>query len=85
MIRSILCVIFLIFVLILSLPQYAVLAIIRRKNRQKSAQIGQRFVVWAAKGLTFIAGTRVLSAVSRMSLQIHLYFMWAITAVFLIF
>ena len=60
LIRSILCVIFLIFVLILSLPQYAVLAIIRRKNRQKSAQIGQRFVVWAAKGLTFIAGTRVI-------------------------
>lgn len=60
LIRSIICVIFLIFVLIISLPQYAVLAIIRRKNRQKSAQIGQRFVVWAAKGLTFISGTRVI-------------------------
>lgn len=60
MIRFIICVLYIIFVFIISLPQYAVYAMIRRKNPLKSAQASQRFIVWVFKVIRAISGTNVI-------------------------
>lgn len=60
MIRFIICILYVILVFILSLPQFAVYAIIRKKNPLKSAQISQRFIVWVFKVIRAVAGTKVI-------------------------
>lgn len=60
MIRFIICILYIVFVFIISLPQFVIYAVMRRKNPQKSAQASQRFIVWVFKVIRAISGTKVI-------------------------